>query len=332
MNKPGQTIRLFYILKSVIIGAIHNCIGEMNDMLKKLLSVFENSVLFSQRPQLPSQDYYLFFDEADNHWLGIPKTDISEKELNLLKTLYQLVEEQPAAVHSASGKWHRFLLYDGPLPVTPTDEEFRFIQFQTNGSPTSQSEIEAALKGFFTEDVIIIWESPVKGAVIEGKKQISLSEEELIAMSETLESDLYVKISFFVGKLYRLSALLPGIFKRERDYFDFAVTHLANSRLFTYERIFPAYLASHLSMELMEHIPNEIFELFTGDPEMYSTIKVFLENNLNASMTAKKLYIHRNTLQYRLEKFTEKTGIGLKDFYGAFTVFLACQLVEQQQN
>ena len=57
---------------------------------------------------------------------------------------------------------------------------------------------------------------------------------------------------------------------------------------------------------------------------MYATIKVFLENNLNASLTAKKLYIHRNTLQYRIDKFIDKTGIQLKDFYGAFTVFLAC--------
>jgi DNA-binding PucR family transcriptional regulator len=65
---------------------------------------------------------------------------------------------------------------------------------------------------------------------------------------------------------------------------------------------------------------------------MYSSIKVFLENNLNASLTAKKLYIHRNTLQYRIDKFIDKTGIQLKDFYGAYTVFLACLLFEQSQK
>jgi DNA-binding PucR family transcriptional regulator len=79
-------------------------------------------------------------------------------------------------------------------------------------------------------------------------------------------------------------------------------------------------------------VKQELNEAFLDDPEMFSTIKVFLENNLNASMTAKKLFIHRNTLQYRIDKFVEKTGIQLKDFYGAFTVFLACILFEQEKK
>jgi DNA-binding PucR family transcriptional regulator len=84
--------------------------------------------------------------------------------------------------------------------------------------------------------------------------------------------------------------------------------------------------------ELKQRATQVIFGVFNDDPEMYSSIKVFLENNLNASLTAKKLYIHRNTLQYRIDKFIDKTGIQLKDFYGAYTVFLACLLFEQSQK
>ncbi|WP_066316707.1 CdaR family transcriptional regulator [Bacillus sp. FJAT-29814] len=302
-------------------------------MLKKLLSLFSNSVMLAERPKQEPQHQYVFFDEAAHEWIGIPKTEISEQELLVLKTLYQLIDFQPTVGNTASGKWHEFLLFDGPPPSNPSDHEYRFVQFQINGHDINQPEIEDALKGFFTEDTIIFWESRKNGVVIEGKKQISLSDGELISMSETLESDFYVKISFYVGKLYPLTEMLPSIYKKEREYFAFAVRNLGNnSRLFTYERIFPAYLAAHLPKQLAGQIPHEIFELFAGDPELYTTIKVFLENNLNASTTAKKLYIHRNTLQYRLDKFTERTGIGLKDFYGAFTVFLACQLFEHTQQ
>jgi DNA-binding PucR family transcriptional regulator len=89
-------------------------------------------------------------------------------------------------------------------------------------------------------------------------------------------------------------------------------------------------MAYNLPKELSEKLFLELEDVFQEDPEMFVTIRTFLENNLNASVTAKKLYIHRNTLQYRVDKFTEKTGIGLKDFYGAFTVFLACLLFEQK--
>jgi hypothetical protein len=302
-------------------------------MLKKILSLYKNSVQFSEIPKQEPLQYHVFFDEATDDCIGIPKTEISNQELRVLKALYQVIEYQPAIENTTLGKWREFLLFDGPLPGNPSDHEYRLIQFHINGNDISQPEIEDALKGFFTEETMIIWKNTTNGIVIEGKKQISLTEGELIAMSETLETDFYVKISFFVGKLYPFSTLLPSIFNQERKFFTFAVRNLSNqSRLFTYERVFPAYLATHLPQELTSQLPNEIFELFAGDQELHTTIKVFLENNLNASMTAKKLYIHRNTLQYRLDKFTEKTGIGLKDFYGAFTVFLACQMFEQSQQ
>ncbi|MFZ7945324.1 MULTISPECIES: PucR family transcriptional regulator [Bacillaceae] len=301
-------------------------------MLRKLLSLYEDSILFSSRPNKRSEQYYYFSSDTEDEWIGIPKTEVSDKEVNLLKALYRLDETNHTSVTPAAKNWYDFLHGKAPSPHSQLDTYIRLIQFHINGDNANQAEIESALKGFFTEDVIIIWENGNRGIVIEEKKQISLSEEELISMSETLESDFYVKVSFFIGKLNLLSEQLRSIFHLEKEYFSFAITKLNNSTIFTFERVFPAFLAYHLPADLSARASIDIDGLFHEDPEMFATIKVFLENNLNASMTAKKLYIHRNTLQYRIDKFTEKTGIGLKDFYGAFTVFLACLLFDQNQR
>jgi hypothetical protein len=302
-------------------------------MLRELLSIYKHSILFPNRPEKPSDQLYIFFDEAENEWMGIPRSEVSEKEFNLLKTLYELVEIQTSTTTSAAKGWDEFLLLDGPPPKYNSEAYFRFIQFHINGDDANQIEIESALKGFFTEKVIIIWESISRGIVIEERNQTSLSEEELKSMSETLESDFFVKISFFIGKINPFSNQLRTQFRKEKEYFSFGITNLVGSpNIFTFERVFPVYLAYHLPEELKQMVNQELLEIFNDDPEMYSTIKVFLENNLNASMTAKKLYIHRNTLQYRVDKFIEKTGIGLKDFYGAFTVFLACLLFEHNRK
>lgn len=301
-------------------------------MLKKLVSLYKNSILFSKRPDQPSEQFYYFLSEAENEWIGIPKTDVSEKELRLLTALYSLESFQVPRTSTTEKAWYDFLFSHAPVPPTHTETFIRLIQFHINGNDVNQVEIESALKGFFTDNCLIIWENGSRGMVIEEKKQISLSEEELIAMAETLASDFYIKISFFVGKLHHLSDQLRAKFLLEREYFSFAMTKLNNPAIFTFERVFPAYLAYHLPDELNKRGSQEIVAVFHDDPELFSTIKVFLENNLNASMTAKKLYIHRNTLQYRIDKFTEKTGIGLKDFYGAFTVFFACLLFENQQE
>jgi len=299
-------------------------------MLKKLLSIYENSILFPDMPVNPSEQFYIFYNEIGNEWIGIPKAVVTEKELTLLKTMFQLIEFQIPTNNSAAKGWDTYLLFEGPLPTYKPETIFRFIQFQFNSDDTNQIEIESALKGFFTEAVNIIWENNSRGIVIEEGNPIALTEDELISMTEILESDFYVKVSFFIGKFNPFSNQLRSKFLQEKEYFSFGIEKLiTHLNIFTFERIFPAYLAYHMPPEIKEKVLQVIFRVFTDDQELYSTIKVFLENNLNASLTAKKLYIHRNTLQYRIDKFIDKSGIQLKDFYGAFTVFLACILFEQ---
>jgi hypothetical protein len=298
-------------------------------MLRNLLPLYENSILFQTLPNHPTEQYYVFFDDAENQWIGIPKNKITEVELDLLKALYQLIEFQSFSVTSETNSWYNFLLKNGLPPSYNSDTNFRLIQFYLKeNNKVDPREIESALKGFFSEEVIIIWENVNRGIVVEEVKQVSLSEKELISMTKTLESDFYVKISFYIGKFYPFTEQLSSLFQTEREYFSFGQKNLTETSFFTFERVFPAYVAYHLPEDLIQKLNYEVAGVFHDDPEMFSTIKAFLENNLNASMTAKKLYIHRNTLQYRIDKFVEKTGIGLKDFYGAFIVFLACLLFE----
>ena len=50
------------------------------------------------------------------------------------------------------------------------------------------------------------------------------------------------------------------------------------------------------------------------DEETLATVNKFFENNLNVSETSRQLYIHRNTLVYRLDKLQKMTGLDLRNF------------------
>lgn len=50
------------------------------------------------------------------------------------------------------------------------------------------------------------------------------------------------------------------------------------------------------------------------DEEILATVNKFFENNLNVSETSRQLYIHRNTLVYRLDKLQKMTGLDLQHF------------------
>lgn len=295
------------------------------------MTLYDNSVLYIEYPKHPSDQHYIFYDDSEKEWVGIPKSSITEKELNLLKSLFELIKPSSQTFNENTRKWFDFLFLNGPCPAYSSESNFRLIQFYVNGEGAEQNEIESAIKGFFSDEILFIWENDKNGIVIEERKQISLTENELVSISDTLESDLYVRISFYVGKLLPLTDQMAFQFQQEREYFTFAKKYLANTNVITFERVFPSFAVAHLPDDIIKKAVKELLDVFTDDPELYSTIKVFLENNLNASLTAKKLYIHRNTLQYRIDKFVEKTGIPLKDFYGAFTVFLACLLYEKDK-
>ena len=76
-----------------------------------------------------------------------------------------------------------------------------------------------------------------------------------------------------------------------------------------------------------------IKEIFSGkspddfDEETLITIDKFFENSLNVSETSRQLYIHRNTLVYRLDKLQKSTGLDLRVFEDAITFKIALMVV-----
>jgi carbohydrate diacid regulator len=77
----------------------------------------------------------------------------------------------------------------------------------------------------------------------------------------------------------------------------------------------PKYKLNEYLETLLDPSAREIF----NDDEMTNTAEEFLENSLNVSETARKLYLHRNTLTYRLDKIEKATGLNIRKFSDAVT-------------
>ena len=86
---------------------------------------------------------------------------------------------------------------------------------------------------------------------------------------------------------------------------------------FYYEKLGIGRLIYQLPTTLCEIFLTEVFKKNTIDaldPDTLFTINKFFENNLNVSETSRKLFVHRNTLVYRLEKIKKLTGLDLRQF------------------
>ena len=77
----------------------------------------------------------------------------------------------------------------------------------------------------------------------------------------------------------------------------------------------PKYKISEYLDMLLDASARDIFD----DREMINTAEEFFNNSLNVSETARKLYLHRNTLNYRLDKIEKSTGLNIRKIADAIT-------------
>ena len=109
-------------------------------------------------------------------------------------------------------------------------------------------------------------------------------------------------------------------------------------KIFFNERVIIAYselgigrLIYQLPIPLCKMFIREIFGTKSPDDfdeETLTTIYKFFENNLNVSETSRQLFIHRNTLVYRLDKLQKSTGLDLRVFEDAITFKIALMVVK----
>ena len=99
----------------------------------------------------------------------------------------------------------------------------------------------------------------------------------------------------------------------------------------SYDNLGIARLIYQLPTTLCDMFLKEVFKrgsIELLDHETLFTIQRFFENNLNVSETSRKLFVHRNTLVYRLEKIKKITGLDLREFEDAI-VFKVALMVKK---
>ena len=105
-------------------------------------------------------------------------------------------------------------------------------------------------------------------------------------------------------------------------------------KILAYNELGIGRLIHQLPASLCGMFLNEVFEDGKADifeEEELTTVYTFFDNNLNISETARRLYVHRNTLVYRLEKIQKKTGLDVRVFDDALTFKIAMMVADHMK-
>ena len=110
---------------------------------------------------------------------------------------------------------------------------------------------------------------------------------------------------------------LARSFKEAQTALEVGKVFDTDKNIVSYDNLGIARLIYHLPTTLCETFLKEVFKknsIESLDHETLFTIQKFFENSLNVSETSRKLFVHRNTLVYRLDKIKKLTGLDLREF------------------
>ncbi len=155
--------------------------------------------------------------------------------------------------------------------------------------------------------------------VKEIKSGIDINDLEKLARSiaDTLQTEFFTRVNIGIGTPVIGVKDLARSFKEAQIAIEVGKVFDTEKNIVSYDNLGIARLIYHLPTTLCETFLKEVFKkgsIESLDHETLFTIQRFFENNLNVSETSRKLFVHRNTLVYRLDKIKKLTGLDLREF------------------
>ena len=155
-------------------------------------------------------------------------------------------------------------------------------------------------------------------------------------IADTLSTEFYTKVSIGISTIVENIKDLARAYKEAQVALEVGKVFETEKNIISYENLGIGRLIYQLPTTLCEMFLQEVFgEKMPDqdiDEETQVTIRLFFENNLNISETARRLYLHRNTLVYRLERFEKQIGLDIRRFDDAMTFQIAMMVLAHYRN
>lgn len=147
---------------------------------------------------------------------------------------------------------------------------------------------------------------------------------------DMMNSEAMMKVRVSYGTVVRELREVSKSYKEAMMAMDVGRIFYAEKNVIAYSTLGIGRLIYQLPVNLCRIFIEEIFggnQVYDIDDETLTTINKFFENNLNVSETSRQLFIHRNTLIYRIEKLQKATGLDIRTFEDAMTFKIAMMVV-----
>lgn len=314
-------------------------IGEVNDSINhETLSCKTPFIIegytYKSFGNGPRNEYAVFVSGTDEH---------SQKYVQLLAVSLSSIKQYYDEKYDRSN-FIKNVILDNVLPgdIYLKARELRFNSEATRVCMlikiTSKSDVSTydVIQNLFpdkTKDFVISINETDIALVKEINPEIESEDLKKLASSiaDTLSNEYYTQCIIGIGSTVTGIKDLANSFKEAQVTLEVAKVFDTERQIVSYDNLGIARLIYQLPTTVCEMFLKEVFKqgsIESLDNETLFTIQKFFENNLNVSETSRKLFVHRNTLVYRLEKIKKLTGLDLREFEDAI-IFKVALMVKK---
>ena len=340
MAATDRTLGVIDAEGSVIACGDEALLGTRLHELARLLSLSdEDMVQLNGRTarKLASKedafDYAVFIDGVDE--IATSLCNMAEIALSSAKTYYEEKHDL--------GTFIKNIITDNIMPGDiymrakelrfPTDQSrVVFLIRQAAGEISAVETLQGMFPDRLQDFVISINETDI---VVVKKVREETELDELLEIAgnieQTLHSQLFLRTTIGIGTVSEHLRMLADSYKEAQVAIEVGRVFDTEKTIISYENLGIGRLIYQLPTTLCDIFLSEVFKkssIDALDQETLFTINKFFENNLNVSETSRKLFVHRNTLVYRLEKIKKLTGLDLREFDHAI-VFKVALMVKK---
>ena len=339
----GRTIGVIDENGIVIACSELSKIGESKQRIREELSYSQDAVIYEGYTyrfvnSAGKNDCICFVEGGDSHSDNMAQ--LLSIFLGNMKNLYDEKYDK--------GSFIKSIILDNILPsdIYIKSNELHFsndesrvvfvVKFQNLSDTPPYEIIEQMVEGgdksyvinISEQDVVIVREVD---SDCEPEEMEAYARELITAISKNHGLKALVGISSVVDNLKDLARA----YKEARIAFEVGKVFDIERPVISYENLGIGRLIYQLPTTLCEMFLSEVFKkgsLESLDRETLMTVQSFFENNLNVSETSRKLFVHRNTLVYRLEKIRKLSGLDLREFDHAVTFKVALMVKKYLSN
>lgn len=311
----------------------------------------ENDIDYSDFVQKDGYSFFRYAGSDSTVYLYMKSGENLDNDRRLLELAALAYENKEQIQKSEINHFYQSLLIDGPKSVNQSELTqygikggygFMVVNIYISSddyiSNSESSSITVLLKGIFSQfqtyHIVIL--NSQKYAVVFGINEEKVEYEQIIETSTTIRDtlaselmvDAYVSVGSLVGKLTEINIS----YKDAETAREAGLVFGLDKECYVYDKMGIEKLIYGLPIRNCVSFLKETLGVeFLKDKnakELLYTVKTFLYNNQNVSESARALYIHRNTLVYRLDKFNKLTNLDSTRFEEGMKIGIALMIMK----